>query len=384
LTSTLDERALSERLDPIFSHAVNEALAEFTRQVAAEGGQDAVSAERQTEILNQAINRHMMQAANESRFVMGEKMASHPAMLAIMQKMTEAFPVKNSDALPPVSAATAEVGIASAPGQPIQNHASGENKPNGKSRQLTALEQQVAQHRDNGENQPIRKSKRLTTLEQQAQKSIDEGRQRIEQVKQTAYRSKRMYQVMIGGIIVMMIYGFFLPTDWQERFGLFAQPLIWITATLPGFAKLARFSTIPEVLRGFYGLALYIMPLFGVGMYIYLTRYLNLSIHITFANVKRPFWEKFCIYYLFLCPVIIVCLWLVYLNPISDHGPSPHAYVRQFIYFNQILDNQFSLAFYGSMLTMAGSVSICLLIHLFVSPIVLLVKIIKGEEQWRR
>lgn len=213
------------------------------------------------------------------------------------------------------------------------------------------------------------------------QQSIDKWHQQAEQAKQRAYNSKRMGQALIGGIIAMTVYGVLLPIDWQERFGLLGQPIVWITETLPGFAKLARFSTIPELLRGFYGLSLYVMPLFGVFLYIYQTRYLNWSLRSMFANSKRPFWETFCILYLFFVPIIIGCLWLVYMNPVQDRGPSPHAYERGFIYLNEILDNRFALACYGSGMTIGASLFICLLMHALVGPIVLLVKFIKGDKE---
>lgn len=91
--------------------------------------------------------------------------------------------------------------------------------------------------------------------------------------------SKHMDRMIIGGILAMMMYGLLLPTDWQERFGVLAQPIIWAAETVPSIAKMAHVSAIPELIQGFYGLGVYIVPLSGLFAYIY-CGYIHLSIDI--------------------------------------------------------------------------------------------------------
>ena len=118
MTSTVDERAISEQLDAILASAVNEVQAEVARRVAEESERYAVSAERRTEIVHQAMRQRLRQAVNEARLVVGEavfgksklqlefrlvlgkEVASHPLMAAFMHKVADTY-AQSQDALPP-------------------------------------------------------------------------------------------------------------------------------------------------------------------------------------------------------------------------------------------------------------------------------------------
>ena len=118
MTSTVDERAISEQLDAILASAVNEVKTEVARRVAEESERYAVSAERRTEIVHQAMRQRLRQAVNEARLVVGEavfgksklqlefhlvlgkEVASHPLMAAFMHKVADTY-AQSQDALPP-------------------------------------------------------------------------------------------------------------------------------------------------------------------------------------------------------------------------------------------------------------------------------------------
>jgi|GEM_PF-6212742 len=122
MTSTVDERAISEQLDAILASAVNEVKTEVARWVADESEWHTVSAERRTEMVRHAMRQRLQQAVNEARLVVGEavfgksklqlgmaneihlvlgkEVASHPLMAAFMHKVTEAY-AQSQNALPP-------------------------------------------------------------------------------------------------------------------------------------------------------------------------------------------------------------------------------------------------------------------------------------------
>ena len=69
---------------------------------------------------------------------------------------------------------------------------------------------------------------------------------------------------LLGIMVGMFVYGLLLPNDWEQRFGFFAQPIIWAAQTVPSIGKFAAASTIPELINGFVGFAAYIPPLYAV------------------------------------------------------------------------------------------------------------------------
>jgi len=185
----------------------------------------------------------------------------------------------------------------------------------------------------------------------------------------TIFRSKRSNFMQIGGILTMMIYGLFLPVNWQTQFGSFAKPMIWAAEAFPAINKVARFSTIPELIQGFYGLSVYVIPLFGLLMYVCVD---SDKKHIRFDRFYRPFWKNFCVTYLVLYPVIIFMFYMCYINPyIPDTLLMKPVTWGEKIVFN-ILHSRYYLSFYGSIMTVAMGMLFCVFIALVVGPILTL------------
>ena len=110
----------------------------------------------------------------------------------------------------------------------------------------------------------------------------------------------------------MMLYGLFLPDDWRTRFGFFAKPLLWAMETVPVINKTAHVSTIPDLIQGFYGLGVYIIPLYGLLMYICTGILHHASTRINPISYGPPLWKSLCGVYLAGCPVLIICLYMYY------------------------------------------------------------------------
>ena len=223
------------------------------------------------------------------------------------------------------------------------------------------------------DNKPIHRFKRkpmapLTNKQQQDPNKIA-----------IAYVGKHLNRSFFGGILAMIVYGLLLPMDWQARFGILAQPIAWAAHTAPSIATIANYSAFPELIKGFFGLGCYLVPLYGLFAYIY-CGYPKLSIRIAFTSglPGRPFWEKIVIIYLIFCPMIIFFLWIYYFYaPSGDLSRQTATWGGRI--FLWTLESRFALAFFGSFLTVGISMFVCYIIHLLVGPIILLIRAVKNE-----
>jgi hypothetical protein len=365
LTATIDERRMSAQLDAIFVNAMDEAMAEVKRQVVAEGGQDVVPAERQREILNRAINWHMVQATAEGIQVVGKEAASHPVMVAFMQKVADAFPVNNSDALSPSNAATTGARIATVAAEAKTAPRPATGKAQGKNDVIDR------------NKQPMRAN--LITASRRVAARMPKPQQQTPDALALAHANRRLTQLIIGGTLAMVVYGLLLPMDWQAWLGILAQPIVWAAETAPSIAKITSLSVFPELIKGFFGVGCYVVPLYGLFMYIY-CGFPRVSLRYVLSLPGRPFWEKVVLLYLLFVPMLIFFLWIYYFyTPSGDL--SGMTVTRGGIIFLFMLKSRLALAFFGSLLTVGMSMSVCYMINLFVGPIILM---INGGKQWRQ
>lgn len=193
------------------------------------------------------------------------------------------------------------------------------------------------------------------------------------------HANRHMEKLIIGGIASMFVYGLLLPNDWRQQFGLFAQPIIWAADTLPSIAKLATFSSMPELIRGFYGLGAYVVPLFGFLMVVFCGA-LGARVRHAFSRPDWPFWKTFGFLYILLCPTLLFCLWMFYIHPFPPDNIT-ESYTWGSRIFFRTLHSRFSLAFYGSIVTIGFGTFFYGLTILFVGPITLLFQGRKPE--WR-
>jgi hypothetical protein len=117
-------------------------------------------------------------------------------------------------------------------------------------------------------------------------------RQSLKKPAEIERANRHMGRLIIGCIVSMFVYGLLLPTDWRHQFGLFAQPIIWAADTLPSISKLAVVTSIPELIKGFYGLGAYVVPLFGLLMVVFCGA-LGARVRHAFFRPDWPFWKTF-------------------------------------------------------------------------------------------
>jgi len=191
------------------------------------------------------------------------------------------------------------------------------------------------------------------------------------------HANKRLTRMLIGGILAMMVYGLLLPMDWQARFGILAQPIAWAANTAPAFATIANYSVFPELIKGFFGLGCYVVPLYGLFMYVY-CGFPRVSLRYVLSRPGRPFWEKVILLYFLWCPMVILFLWIYYFYaPSGDLSRQTATWGGRI--FLWTLESRFALAFFGSFLTVGISMFVCYIIHLLVGPIILLIRAVKNE-----
>ncbi len=152
------------------------------------------------------------------------------------------------------------------------------------------------------------------------------------------------FLAVMGG---MFVYGLLLPTDWEQRFGIFAQPIIWATHFVPSIGKFAAASTIPELINGFLGLAAYISLLHGV--YVFRWAFFDCSQGNGVRLIlKSPNYSLIILIFLWVFAVFVLSVF--YVMPFSVNslcggitwGSRTCA---------SMLESPFSLILYGSMAT---------------------------------
>jgi hypothetical protein len=204
-----------------------------------------------------------------------------------------------------------------------------------------------------------------------AMTTFRETKRKIQKPAAIERANKHMNQLVIGGIVGMFIYGLLLPTDWQQRFGLAALPIDWAVENVPSIAKMAEVSPIPELIKGFYGIGVYVSPLFGLLMVSFCGA-LGARIRYAFSRPDQPFWKTVSIIYLLCCPFILLCLWLYYINPTPEGVLGGNT--RGSRIFITMLKYRFNLALFGSVATIGFGVFVWMLIVALVGPIILFIK----------
>lgn len=117
--------------------------------------------------------------------------------------------------------------------------------------------------------------------------------------------------------IGMCTYGLILPDEWEYCLGIFAQPMIWATKTVPSIEKFAEYSSFPEYFRGFVGLAAYVSPIHAI----YILRWSQLDISgdrkIRLIVIEKNHSVLFLVFSWFFVMTCIYCLYVMPL-PVPD------------------------------------------------------------------
>lgn len=182
---------------------------------------------------------------------------------------------------------------------------------------------------------------------------------------------KHVSRIITSGIVGMFIYGLVLPTDWQQLFGPFAQPIVWAANTVPSIEKMASASPIPELIRGFYGIGVYVLPLFALLLSLICGEF-DARIRYAFSRPGWSFQKTFSFIYLVGCPAFLLCLWLYYINPMLDGVLEGNTWGSRV--FINMLKYRFNLAFFGSIVTVGFSMFVWMLAIMFIGPIQLVIK----------
>ena len=123
---------------------------------------------------------------------------------------------------------------------------------------------------------------------------------------------KRLSTSFLIVIVGMCIYGLVLPHDWEQRWGIIAQPILWAVQMIPSIEKFAVASSIPELVKGFTGFAALIIPCHTIYLFRWaffhfsekdnpqiILAYLDKSV---FKNVLAFIFSAFIIYIFYYMP----------------------------------------------------------------------------------
>lgn len=73
---------------------------------------------------------------------------------------------------------------------------------------------------------------------------------------------KRMLRRGKYTLLFLLLLGALLPKNWQQILGVLGAPIAFIADFVPSIRKLSAISPISELVRGFFGLAVLLFPLF--------------------------------------------------------------------------------------------------------------------------
>ncbi len=196
------------------------------------------------------------------------------------------------------------------------------------------------------------------------------------QYNQAKYRGNKYFNsLIIYGILFMFFYGMLLPANWEQKFGIFAKPIIFAAENVPSITKLTEISSVKELTRGYFGLGVYIVPLFSLLIVFFCREFENRIIH-AFHKTSRSFLKTFTIIYFIGLPLIIFIFYLYYINPIFNGSLSGGNRGELILIF--MLKYRLMLSLLGSIYTVGLGILGWIAIAIIMGPIILLVKKIRN------
>lgn len=155
--------------------------------------------------------------------------------------------------------------------------------------------------------------------------------------------NRSLFGVMVG----MFVYGLLLPDDWEQRFGIFAQPILWAAHTVPSIGKFAAASAIPELINGFVGFAVFIPPLYAI--FLVKWAFFDCSQDNGIRLILKPPDYPLIIWIFFWMFSAFVLCWFYYMPFTVDSVCGGITWGNRVC--ARMLNKPFSLILYGSMLT---------------------------------
>lgn len=165
---------------------------------------------------------------------------------------------------------------------------------------------------------------------------------------------RQLWKKVQISIAVLACYGFFLPENWQQPFGVLAVPIEFVASTVPAISKMALVSPIPNLVNGFLGLAYLAIPIVSFWLFIgdsIALRCCYFRDQLTASPIKKGLFG-----YVIGIPVLAVIVWLFWEFP-GNHGLSLTPTRGRLIY-SIAVSNQILLSVLGAVAAVA--LSICL------------------------
>ena len=75
---------------------------------------------------------------------------------------------------------------------------------------------------------------------------------------------RQLIFVSISFIIFSILYGIFLPDDWENSFGAFSKPISWAASSIPSIVNISTHSPMPHIINGYLGLLFWTVILFVI------------------------------------------------------------------------------------------------------------------------
>jgi hypothetical protein len=111
---------------------------------------------------------------------------------------------------------------------------------------------------------------------------------------------------------LLFVGALLLPYDWQQILGILAEPVVWVAAHVPSIGKVAAVSPIAELVRGFFGIAFLLTPLFYI--FIIWQDPIDLRFEYGLRQAKSPF-KFFGLVYFLIVPALLLLLYLILFWP---------------------------------------------------------------------
>ena len=175
---------------------------------------------------------------------------------------------------------------------------------------------------------------------------------------------KRMYMRLKLVALFLFLWGLLLPQDWQQLLGVFGGPIAWVADFVPSIKKMAAISPMPELIRGYFGLAFLILP----ACCVWVLKNVSIGKAIQGA-IKREGLAKF-IYFMILCGIpfsLFVIYFCAYLPVAVQLGLTPTRF--QFL-LTVIVTYRLGLAVFGTFLILGLWFCLLYLVAFLIGPLI--------------
>ena len=185
---------------------------------------------------------------------------------------------------------------------------------------------------------------------------------------QVEYANQRLLKCYFSTILVVFMIGLVFPADWESSLGFANIPIRWAINNIPSIDKLAAVSPIPDLIRGFFGMAFWLSV--ASAIYVCAREPLGARLLYAFLRPGTTFVKNFTFLYFVFAPVCAVLIWVSYCLPIMiNFGPNKSWGMRMLVAMTQ---DRFAMAAIGSFAAVTIGMYLMPLAILFIGPLALL------------